>query len=89
MIKRTITSTTVNYKIIKADENGELQATDHTKVFAGSTSKDKASRSLKKELKDKPFLITSLESTTARYEISIEDFIAAATLIPNEQSEVE
>lgn len=88
MIKRTITATKVLFKLIKTDEQGEVEVTDHEKVLSGSVSKEKATKALNKELKltnNETFLITSLTEETNRYEISIEDFIANATLIPNEE----
>lgn len=88
MIKRTITSTKVLFKLIKTNENGEVEVTDHEKILAGSVSKEKATKALNKELKlsnDETFLITSMKEETNRYEISIEDFVKNATLIPNEE----
>lgn len=88
MIKRTITATKVLFKLIKTDEQGEVEVTDHEKVLSGSVSKEKATKALNKELKltnNETFLITSLTEETNRYEIPIEDFIANATLIPNEE----
>lgn len=89
MIKRTITATKVLFKLIKTDEQGEVEVTDHKKVLSGSVSKEKATKALNKELKlsnDETFLITSMKEETNRYEISIEDFIKYATLIPNEEA---
>lgn len=89
MIKRTITATKVLFKLIKTDEQGEVEVTDHEKVLSGSVSKEKATKALNKELKlsnDETFLITSMKEETNRYEISIEDFIKHATLIPNEEA---
>lgn len=88
MIKRTITATKVLFKLIKTDEQGEVEVTDHEKVLSGSVSKEKATKALNKELKltnNETFLITSLTEETNRYEISVEDFIKHATLIPNEE----
>lgn len=88
MIKRTITATKVLFKLIKTDEQDEVEVTDHEKVLSGSVSKEKATKALNKELKlsnDETFLITSMKEETNRYEISIEDFIKHATLIPNEE----
>lgn len=88
MIKRTITATKVLFKLIKTDEQGEVEVTDHEKVLSGSVSKEKATKALNKELKlsnDETFLITSMKEETNRYEISVEDFIKHATLIPNEE----
>lgn len=89
MIKRTITATKVLFKLIKTDEQAEVEVTDHEKVLSGSVSKEKATKALNKELKlsnDETFLITSMKEETNRYEISIEDFIKNATLIPNEEA---
>lgn len=89
MIKRTITATKVLFKLIKTDEQGEVEVTDHEKVLSGSVSKEKATKALNKELKlsnDETFLITSMKEETNRYEISIEDFIKHATLDPNEEA---
>lgn len=89
MIKRTITATKVLFKLIKTDEQGDVEVTDHEKVLSGSVSKEKATKALNKELKlsnDETFLITSMKEETNRYEISIEDFIKYATLIPNEEA---
>lgn len=89
MIKRTITATKVLFKLIKTDEQGEVEVTDHEKVLSGSVSKEKATKVLNKELKlsnDETFLITSMKEETNRYEISIEDFIKHASLIPNEEA---
>lgn len=89
MIKRTITATKVLFKLIKTDEQGEVEVTDHEKVLSGSVSKEKATKALNKELKlsnDETFLITSMKEETNRYEISIEDFIKHATLITNEEA---
>ena len=89
MIKRTITATKVLFKLIKTDEQGEVEVTDHEKVLSGSVSKEKATKALNKELKlsnDETFLITSMKEETNRYEISIEDFIKHATPIPNEEA---
>ena len=88
MIKRTITATKVLFKLIKTDERGEVEVTDHEKVLSGSVSKEKATEALNKELKlsnDETFLITSMKEETNRYEIPVEDFIKHATLIPNEE----
>lgn len=88
MIKRTITATKVLFKLIKTDEQGEVEVTEHEKVLSGSVSKEKATKALNKELKlpsTETFLITSLTEETNRYEISVEDFIKHATLIPNEE----
>lgn len=88
MIKRTITATKVLFKLIKTDEQGEVEVTEHEKVLSGSVSKEKATKTLNKELKlpnTETFLITSLTEETNRYEISVEDFIKHATLIPNEE----
>lgn len=88
MIKRTITATKVLFKLIKTDEKGEVEVTEHEKVLSGSVSKEKATKALNKELKlpnTETFLITSLTEETNRYEISVEDFIKHATLIPNEE----
>lgn len=88
MIKRTITATKVLFKLIKTDEQGEVEVTEHEKVLSGSASKEKATKALNKELKlpnNETFLITSLTEETNRYEISVEDFIKHATLIPNEE----
>lgn len=88
MIKRTITATKVLFKLIKTDEQGEVEVTEHEKVLSGSVSKEKATKALNKELKlpnNETFLITSLTEETNRYEISVEDFIKHATLIPNEE----
>lgn len=88
MIKRTITSTKVLFKLIKTGEQGDVEVTDHEKVLSGSVSKEKATKALNKELKlsnDETFLITSMKEETNRYEISVEDFIKYATLIPNEE----
>lgn len=90
MIKRTITATKVLFKLIKTNENGEVDVTDHEKILSGSVSKEKATKVLNKELKlsnDETFLITSMKEETNRYEISIEDFIKNATLIPKEDQE--
>lgn len=88
MIKRTITATKVLFKLIKTDEQGEVEVTEHEKVLSGSVSKEKATKVLNKELKlpnTETFLITSLTEETNRYEISVEDFIKHATLIQNEE----
>lgn len=89
MIRRTITSTKIKFTVVFTDENGDLQGDKHELNLAGSINQEKATKYIQKlELvKGKTFLIDSLTETTAKYEISIEDFIKNATIIEDPKEE--
>lgn len=93
MIKRTITSTNVKFKVI-TDVDGELTGEEKTALFDGEVSLEKATQLIKKEFKDdllgKTFLVTEVLPTTKMYELSQGDFIKYGTEVietPKEKSE--
>ena len=81
---RNITTTKIYGSSISPDANGELQETKLEPIVAnGDLSPERQQRELLKAYKDqfKNIIVTKAEKTSAKYAISIEDFIKYGSVV--------
>lgn len=87
-ISRTITFTTVNYSTVEV-KDGQPEFIEQTPIkVAGKMTEEKAVKYLEKEYgKDIKFIVTSLETDSGKYEMTLNTFIENAEKIETNQEE--
>lgn len=88
-ITRTLEVTEISYlEAVVKDGTPALEPREPEKVFGNVEDKAKAAQLLNKKYgSDKTFLVTGLEVSQGKYEISIEDFLAHAKKVEPKKAE--